>query len=92
MPRVDDRRVLSGIIFIDRNGLRWCDAPKGFGPHKTLYIRWKLWSDVGVFARVMMGLSAKEPYNKATSIAGTNLKSHRTASSLWVKKVGVDAC
>lgn len=26
-PRVDDRRVLSGIIFINRNGLRWCDAP-----------------------------------------------------------------
>lgn len=25
--RVDDRRVLSGIIFINRNGLRWCDAP-----------------------------------------------------------------
>jgi transposase len=24
--RVDDRRVLSGIIFINRNGLRWCDG------------------------------------------------------------------
>ena len=28
-PRVDDRRVLSGIIFINRNGLRWRDAPAG---------------------------------------------------------------
>ena len=37
--RVDDRRVLSGIIFINRNGLRWCDAPKEYGPHKTLYNR-----------------------------------------------------
>ena len=27
-PRVDDRRVLSGIIFINRNGLRWRDAPR----------------------------------------------------------------
>ena len=27
-PRVDDRRVLSGIIFTNRNGLRWRDAPK----------------------------------------------------------------
>ncbi|MFP1497904.1 transposase [Escherichia coli] len=26
--RVDDRRVLSGIIFVNRNGLRWRDAPK----------------------------------------------------------------
>lgn len=31
-PRVDDRRVLSGIIFINRNGLRWCDAPREYGP------------------------------------------------------------
>ncbi|MFV0645100.1 MAG: transposase, partial [Sphingomonadaceae bacterium] len=27
VPRVDDRKVLSGIIFINRNGLRWRDAP-----------------------------------------------------------------
>lgn len=40
-PRVDDNRVLGGIIFIDRNGLRWRDAPKEYGPLKTLYNRWK---------------------------------------------------
>lgn len=31
-PRVDDRRVLSGIVFVNRNGLRWCDAPREYGP------------------------------------------------------------
>jgi transposase len=25
--RVDDRRVFNGIIFFNRNGLWWCDAP-----------------------------------------------------------------
>lgn len=40
-PRVDDRRVLSRIIFINRNGLRWRDAPAECGPPKTLYNRWK---------------------------------------------------
>ena len=44
--RVDDRRVLSGIIFINRNGLRWRDAPREYGPHKTLYNRWGRWSDM----------------------------------------------
>ena len=48
-PRVDDRRVLSGIIFINRNGLKWCDAPREYGPPKTLYNRWKRW---GVMKRV----------------------------------------
>ncbi len=28
--RVDDRRVLSGIIFVNRNGLRWRDAPREY--------------------------------------------------------------
>jgi transposase len=88
--RVDDRRVLSGIIFITRNGLRWCDAPKEYGPHKTLYNRWKRWSDMGVFARIMEGLAAKAPDNKTISIDATYLKAHRTASSLGVKKGGVD--
>jgi transposase len=40
-PRVDDRRV-SGIVFVNRNGLRWRDAPKEYGPHKTLYNRWNV--------------------------------------------------
>ena len=40
--RVDDRRVLSSIIFVNRNGLRWHDTPPPeYGPHKTLYYRWK---------------------------------------------------
>jgi transposase len=52
-PRVDDRRVLSGIIFINRNGLRWRDAPREYGPHKTLYNRWKRWSDKGIFASII---------------------------------------
>lgn len=49
-PRVDDRRVLSGIIFINGNGLRWCDAPREYGPAKTLYNRWKRWGDKGAVA------------------------------------------
>ena len=44
-PRVDDRRVLSGIVFVNRNGLRWRDAPSEYGPHKTLYNRWKRWGE-----------------------------------------------
>lgn len=89
-PRVDDRRVSSGVIFINRNDLRWCDAPADYGPPKTLYNRWKRWSDIGVFARIMNGLAAEDPDNKTISIDATYLKAHRTASSLRLKKGGVD--
>ena len=90
-PRVDDRRVLSGIIFINRNGLRWRDAPAVYGPHKTLYSRWKRWSEKGIFARMMTGLAAAHGEQKTVMIDATYLKAHRTATSMAVKKGGVVA-
>ena len=72
--RVDDRHVLSGIIFINRNGLRWCEAPEKYGPPKTLYNRWKRWSDMGVLARIMTGLAEQAPDNTTISIDATYLK------------------
>jgi len=88
-PRVDDRRVLSGIIFINRNGLRWYDAPAKYGPAKTLYNRWKRWGEKGIFARMMHGLAAEAAVPKTVMIDATYLKAHRTASSLWSKKGGL---
>ena len=90
-PRVDDRPVLSGIIFINRNGLRWRDAPKEYGPHKTVYNRWKRGSDQGIFAQMMIGLAADHGQTKTVMIEGTSLKAHRMASRLGVKKGGVEA-
>lgn len=60
IARVDDRRVLSGIIHVIRNGLRWRDAPLDYGPHMTLYSQWaRWWSQVGVFARILTELAAQ---------------------------------
>ena len=73
-PRVDDRRVLSGILFISRNGSRWCDAPKEYGPPKTLYNRWKRWGDKGIFASLMEGLASKGTGQKTIMSDATYLK------------------
>ena len=61
-PRVDDRRVLSGIVFVNRNGLRWRDAPSAYGPHKTLYNRWKRWGERGV---IVNRRPKRTPYRRA---------------------------
>ena len=89
-PRVDDRRVLSGILFVNRNRLHWRDAPKDYGPHKTLYNRWKGWGRMGVFTRMMEGPSSASADRKTVMIDATYLKAHRTASSLAVKR-GISA-
>jgi transposase len=97
---VDDRLVLSGVIFINRNGLRWCDAPREYGPPKTLCSRWKRLGDIGVFARMMEGLAFEGTEQKTIMIDVSRhaplvraclckyLKAHRTASSLRAKKGG----
>jgi len=84
-PRGDDRRVLSGIIFVNRNGLRWRDVPKDYGPHKTLYNRRKRWGAMGVFTRMMERLASAGAERRTVMIDATYLKAHRTASSLRVK-------
>ena len=84
-PRVDDRRVISGVIHVLKSGCRWKDAPEAYGPHKTLYNRWKRWGQMGVFTRMMEGLSASAE-RKTVMIDATYLKAHRTASSLAVKR------
>ena len=38
-PCVDDRRVISGIIYILKSGCRWADAPEIYGLRGTLYNR-----------------------------------------------------
>lgn len=85
VARVDDRKVVSGIIFVIRNGLRWRDAPADYGPHKTLYNRFVRWSRMGVFDRIFSGLAAQEGPPDTLMIDATHLKAHRTASSLAKK-------
>ena len=85
-PRVDDRRVLSGIVFVNRNGLRWRDAPVVYGPFKTLYNRFTRWGRMGVWARMLTELAAQGQDTETVMIDATHLKAHRTASSLRGQK------
>jgi transposase len=82
-PRVDHKRVLSEIIFINRNGLRCRDAPKEYGPPKTLYNRW---SDKGIFARMFVALAKPGDETETLMIDATHFKAHRTAASLRLNK------
>ncbi|WP_227003212.1 IS5 family transposase [Kozakia baliensis] len=85
LRRVDDRRVISGIIYVIRHGLQWKDAPIGFGPHKTLYNRFIRWSERGIFGKILATLVAQAGVPDCLMIDSTHLKAHRTAASLRKK-------
>ena len=82
VPRVDDRKVISGIIHVIRSGLMWRDAPACYGPHKTLYNRFVRWSKAGVFDRIFQALASESTASETLMIDSTHLKAHRTAASL----------
>ena len=82
IPRVDDRRVVSGIVHVIRNGLRWRDAPAVYGPHKTLYNRFVRWSRMGISTESSPTLRAESGPPDRVIIDSTHLKAHRTAASL----------
>lgn len=91
IARVDDRRIVSGIIYVIRNGLRWRDAPREYGPHKTIYNRFVRWSALGVFNRIFSALAGEAGEPDRLMIDATHLKAHRTAASLLKKGLFPDA-
>ena len=60
MKRVDDRRVLSGIVHVIKSGGRWVDAPAEYGPRKTLYNRFVRWAERGIWKDIFAALAARE--------------------------------
>ena len=74
--------MLSGIIYIQKNGLQWKDAPAVYGPPKTHYNRFVRWSRMGVFVRIFAELAQPGPDGQTIMIDSTHLKAHRTAASL----------
>ena len=47
--RVDDRRVISGIIHVLRVGCRCQDCPPAYGPSTTIYNRFNRWLRIPTF-------------------------------------------
>ena len=85
VARVDDRRIVSAIVFVIKNGLRWRDAPPEYGPHKTIYNRFVRWSRLGVFNKIFAALAHRGRNPERVMIDATHLKAHRTAASLLKK-------
>ena len=79
-PRVDDRRVISGIVHVLRSGCRWVDAPETYGPRKTLYNRFVRWAAKGVWIDIFHALASAGGPPAQVLIDSSAVKAHRCAS------------
>ena len=76
--RVDDRRVISGIIHVLKVGCRWQDCPAVYGPPTTIYNRFRRWTIKGVWRRLFAALVEFSP-DDVQMIDSTSAKAHRSA-------------
>jgi len=51
-PRVDDRRMLNGILWKLATGAPWRDLPERYGPWQSVYTRFRRWTRAGVWDRL----------------------------------------
>jgi len=80
VARVDDRRVISGIVHVLQSGCRWRDAPTVYGPRKTLYNRFVRWARKGVWLEVFTTLAQAGGPPEAILLDSTHVKAHRSAA------------
>jgi transposase len=78
--RVDDRRVLSGIIYVLKIGCRWCDCPPEYGPYTTIYNRFVRWAERGIWENLFRKLAGSGRSAQLQMIDSTHVKAHRSAS------------
>jgi transposase len=70
-PRVNDRRVLNGILWILRSDAPWRDLPESYGPYTTCYNRFVRWRQAGIWRRIMETLVAA--HDEAVQMIDTSI-------------------
>lgn len=85
VARVDDWRVISGIVQVLQSGCRWKDAASDYGPHKTLYNRFVRWREKGVWENAFVALAAVGGPPAEVLLDSTHVKAHRSAAggNVW---------
>ena len=78
--RVDDRRVISGIMHMLRSGARWRDCPPEYGPYTTIYNRFNRWSRQGIWLAMFKALTGSTGVIDTAAIDASHVKAHRSAA------------
>jgi putative transposase len=80
VERVDDRRVISGIVHVLKSGCRWCDCPLEYGPSTTIYNRFVRWARRGLWENLFRELAGCGRSADTQMIDSTHVKAHRSAA------------
>jgi transposase len=90
------RDQFEGVIWRFRSSAQWREMPEEFGPWPTVYGRFRVWRDAGVFAALLEGLIAEAARRGETdlslvSVDSTTVRAHHDAAGMRVGKEVLDA-
>lgn len=93
-PYRSHRQVLNGIFWVLSSGAAWRDLPERYGPWKTVYGRFRRWTQSGVFEKLLSALEARA--RKAdridfefSAVDGSVVRAHKCAAG--ARKKGLRA-
>jgi transposase len=79
VARVDDRRVIGGIVHVLKSGCRWCDCPPEYGPPPTIYNRFVRWARRGLWENLFREWAGSRRSADTQTIDSTHVKAHCSA-------------
>ena len=83
-PRVDDRRVINGMLYKCKTGIAWRDLPERYGPWKTVYNRFWRWARNGTLTmlvrRARVIAEAIDELDREVSVDSSIVRAHQHAA------------
>lgn len=83
-PRVDDRRVINGMLYKCKTGIAWRDLPERYGSWKTVYNRFWRWARDGTLTtlvqRVRVIAEAIEELDREVAVDSSITRAHQHAA------------
>ena len=76
--RINDRRIISGIVYVLQSGVMWRQAPAIYGPHKTLSC-YRRWNEQGIWTKIFQALSEQDAQNEILMLDSTTIRVQRFA-------------
>jgi len=81
----EHRLMVDGILWVLKTGVPWRDLPERFGPWQTVYDRFRLWTQNGIWDRILRELQTVTNIEGEIDwtlfcIDGSNIRAHRCAA------------
>jgi transposase len=93
-PHRSHRQVLNGIFWVLSSGAAWRDLPERYGPWKTVYGRFRRWTQSGLFEKILQALEARARQTdridfEFSAVDGSIVRAHKCAAG--ARKRGLHA-